>query len=144
MNNLSTVQAIYQAFGQGDVPAILEVMADDVAWEAWEDNSAQASGVVHLAPRHGKDGVAEFFGIVGTWDVSDFHVLSLMEGGNQVTAEVVIEVHLPNGGSYRDEELHLWSFDDAGKVSRLRHYTDTAKHIAAAAGTDTVAAKSSA
>ena len=77
--------------------------------------------------------MAEFFWIVGRWDVSDFQVLSPMEGGNQVTAEVVIEVHLANGGSYRDEELHLWTFDDAGKVSRLRHYTDTAKHIAAAA-----------
>ena len=52
----------------------------------------------------------------------------------------MIEVHLPNGGSYRDEELHLWTFDDEGKVSRLRHYTDTAKHISAAKGEDTTAA----
>lgn len=138
MSNLSTVQAIYEAFGRGDVPGILDLMADDVAWEAWADNSAQAAGVHHLSSRHGKDGVAEFFGIVGTWDVSDFQVLSLMEGGNQVTAEVVIEVHLPNGGSYRDEELHLWTFDGDGKVNRMRHYTDTAKHIAAASGTATV------
>ena len=144
MSNLSTVQAIYQAFGQGDVPAILDLMADDVAWEAWADNSAQAAGVDHLKPRHGKAGVAEFFGVVGTWEVSDFQVLSLMEGGNQVTAEVVIETRLPNGGSYRDEELHLWTFDGDGKVSRLRHYTDTAKHIAAAAGTATIAAPTTA
>ena len=95
MSNLSTVQAIYQAFGQGDVPAILDLMADDVAWEAWADNSAQAAGVDHLKPRHGKAGVAEFFGVVGTWEVSDFQVLSLMEGGNQVTAEVVIETRAP-------------------------------------------------
>jgi ketosteroid isomerase-like protein len=138
MSNLSTVQAIYQAFGQGDVPAILDLVADDVAWEAWADNSAQAAGVDHLVPRQGKDGVAEFFGIVGTFDVTDFQVLSLMEGGNQVTAEVVIEAHFPNGGSLRDEELHLWTFDGDGKVSRMRHYTDTAKHIAAASGTPTV------
>jgi ketosteroid isomerase-like protein len=138
MSNLSTVQAIYQAFGQGDIPAILDLMADDVAWEAWDDNSAQAAGVSHLVPRRGKAGVAEFFGIVGTFEVTDFQVLSIMEGGNQVVAEIVIEVHLPNGGSFRDEELHLWTFDGDGKVSRLRHYTDTAKHIAAAAGTATV------
>ena len=67
-----------------------------------------------------------------------------MEGDNQVTAEVVIETRLPNGGSYRDEELHLWTFDGDGKVSRLRHYTDTAKHIAAAAGTATIAAPTTA
>jgi uncharacterized protein len=35
-------------------------------------------------------------------------------------------------GHYRDEEMHLWTFDATGKVIRLRHYTDTAKHIRAA------------
>ena len=55
-----------------------------------------------------------------------------------MAAEIVIEAHLPNGGSFRDEELHLWTFDDDGKVSRLRHYVDTAKHTAAASGPATV------
>jgi hypothetical protein len=36
------------------------------------------------------------------------------------------------GNRLRDEELHLWTFDDAGRVTALRHYVDTAKHIAAA------------
>lgn len=27
---------------------------------------------------------------------------------------------------------HLWSFNDAGRVVRFRHYLDTAKHIWAA------------
>jgi hypothetical protein len=27
--------------------------------------------------------------------------------------------------------MHLWTFNGDGMVSRLRHYTDTAKHIAA-------------
>ncbi len=61
----------------------------------------------------------------------------MMEGPNQVAVEFVIEATLPNGGHYRDEEIHLWTFDDAGKVTRLRHYTDTAKHIAAAKGANT-------
>jgi ketosteroid isomerase-like protein len=60
-----------------------------------------------------------------------------MASENQVTAEIVIEVGLPDGGRYRDEELHLWSFDADGKVRALRHYTDTAKQIAAARGEDT-------
>jgi ketosteroid isomerase-like protein len=47
----------------------------------------------------------------------------------------VIEVEVPDtGGHYRDEEMHLWTFNDAGQVVRLRHYTDTAKHITAARG----------
>src|SRR4051794_29899804 len=30
MSNLATVEGIYEAFGKGDVPAILDVLADDV------------------------------------------------------------------------------------------------------------------
>ena len=40
MSNLPTVQSIYEAFGKGNIPAILDVLSDDVGWEAWEDNSA--------------------------------------------------------------------------------------------------------
>jgi ketosteroid isomerase-like protein len=57
----------------------------------------------------------------------------MMEGGGSVAVEFVIEANLPTfgGGHYRDEEMHLWTFNEEGRVSRLRHYTDTAKHIAA-------------
>ena len=44
VSNAATVQGIYEAFGKGDVPAILDVLADDVEWEAWEDNSAVNAG----------------------------------------------------------------------------------------------------
>jgi ketosteroid isomerase-like protein len=129
MSNLATVQGIYEAFGRGDVAAILDVMADDVAWERWEDNRAQHAGVPALLARTGKDGVAEFFGVVGTMTITDFEVLNLMEGGDQVAATFVIEAEVPGGGQYRDEEIHLWTFDADGKVCALRHYCDTAKHI---------------
>jgi ketosteroid isomerase-like protein len=134
MSNLATVQAIYQAFGSGDVNTILGYMADDVQWEAWADNTAQKAGVPWLQARHGKQGVLEFFRVLGQLTVlKDFQVLSLMDGGRQVAVEFVIEYDVPStGGHVRDEEIHLWTFNDAGQVVRLRHYTDTAKHMAAA------------
>jgi len=58
-----------------------------------------------------------------------------MAGDHQVAAELAVEFEvLASGRRHRDEELQLWTFDDAGKVTRLRHYLDTAKHIAAAQG----------
>ena len=47
-----------------------------------------------------------------------------------------VEAKLPGcgGRSYRDEEVHLWTFNADGKVARLRHYLDTAKHIQAFRG----------
>jgi len=56
--NLETVKRIYAAFGRGDIPAILDTLADNVAWEAWADNSAGKVGVPWLVPRHGKAGAA--------------------------------------------------------------------------------------
>jgi uncharacterized protein len=132
MSNLATVQAIYEAFGKGDVETILGFCAEDVRWEEWDDNFAQNAGVPAMAARRGKAGVLEFFQVVGGFDIKDFQVLSVMEGPNQVAAEIVIDAVTPTG-QYRDEEVHLWTFDDAGKIVRLRHYVDTAKHMKAAA-----------
>jgi len=127
----ATVAAIYEAFGRGDVPAIVEHVSDDVQWEAWADNTAQKTGVPWLLARQGKAGVLEFFQVIAEkLEIQEFSVLSIMAGGNQVAAEFVITAKVNGKATYRDEEMHLWTFDDAGKVVRLRHYTDTAKHMA--------------
>lgn len=130
-NHLATVGAIYEAFGKGDIPTILGCMADDVRWEEWDDNSAQRAGVPWLQPRRSKDGVLAFFQVMAGLQVLDFRVLSLMAGGNRVAAEIEFQSPV-TGRRLRDQEVHLWTFDDSGRVIRLRHYTDTAKHIAAA------------
>ncbi len=133
MSNLATVQSIYEAFGKGDIPAILDMLADDIEWESWADNSSVKAGVPTMVPRHSKAEVVKFFEAVGQMDITDLQIINMMEGGNSVAVEFVLEAKLPawGGGHYRDEEMHLWSFNDAGKINRLRHYTDTAKHIAA-------------
>lgn len=132
-SNLKTIQAIYQAFGKGDIPTIISHLSDKVQWEHWSDNSSQKAGTPWMKARKDKAGVAAFFEVVGQLQIKDFQVLSLMEGGNQVAAEFFIEFVYPaTGKTVRDEEMHLWTFDDHGKVIRLRHYTDTHKHMAAA------------
>jgi ketosteroid isomerase-like protein len=131
MSNLATAQTIYEAFGRGDVPAILDLCSDDVTWEQWEDNRAQKAGIPILQARTGKSGVAEFFAGVATLTMQGFEVVNMMEGANQVAVTFVIEYITPPGGHLRDEEIHLWTFNDAGQVCALRHYIDTAKHIEA-------------
>ena len=132
-NNLQTINIIYEAFGKGDIPTIVEHLADDVQWEQWADNSSQKAAVPWMKAQQGKAGAVEFFKTVGQMVIKEFSVLSVMGNENQVAAEFVIEAEIPATGKwYRDEEVHLWTFNDAGKITRLRHYTDTAKHIAAA------------
>ncbi|MCV2491070.1 nuclear transport factor 2 family protein [Geodermatophilus sp. YIM 151500] len=135
--NAATVADIYAAFGRGDVPAIVARLADDVAWEEWADNWAQRAGVEYMQPRTGRQGALEFFTVIGAATVLDFAVLDVVGDGRQVVAEIRVAFELPGGGRFADEELHLWTFDEAGRVVRFRHYLDTAKHIAADRGEDT-------
>ena len=133
-DHIRTVASIYEAFGRGDVHTILAALSDDVKWEEWADNRAQRAGVPWLQRRHGQAGARDFFELAGHFQIHAFQVLSLMAGGEQVVAEVQIDATAPTGARYRDEELHLWTFDGEGKVARLRHYVDTAKHMDAARG----------
>ena len=137
--NVEAVQTLYEAFGRGDLETILDLLAEDVSWEEWADWFPQRAGVPWFEHRNGRDGVAEFFRIVGEFEITEFAVLDVMAGDNQVAAQIVIDASMPNGGRLRDEELHLWSFDANGKIRGMRHYVDTAKHIAAAGGEDTTA-----
>jgi len=127
MSSLEAVKNIYEAFGRGDIAAILSFLADDIDWELWLDNTVQTADVPYLRYKKGVAGVAEFFGEVAKLGIKEFKVLSVMEGCRQVAAEIEIVT-----ATYHDEEIHLWTFNEDGKVSRFRHYVDTAKHIAAA------------
>jgi uncharacterized protein len=131
MDNISTVQALYAAFGRGDIPAILTHLHDQVSWEQLADYSAQNAGVPWLAARNGPAEVAGFFEIVGKFKFYEFQVLSILAGGNKVAAEIRIDIEVPGGARIRDEEMHLWTFDEQGKVTRFRHFLDTHKHMKA-------------
>jgi uncharacterized protein len=132
-NHIATVTNIYEAFGKGNIPAIIDQLADNIQWEQWGDNSAQQAGVPWMLARTGKEGAFEFFKALGELRITDFRILSIMSNENQAAAEIIIEADvLATGGHFRDEEIHLWTFDEQGKVIRFRHYNDTAKHIAAA------------
>ena len=140
MSNIDTLRSAYAAFGSGDIPAILDLVSDEIAWEEWSDNSAQKAGVPWFEARSGRDGAAAFFESLSAMEINDFQVLNLMEGGSQIAATIKMDFTVKETGErVSDEEIHLWTFDDAGKISGMRHYADTAKHIKAAKGSLSVA-----
>ena len=55
-NNLATIRGVDEAFGTGDVEAILTAVADDVDWAV----DAEPVGPWY-GQRRGRDGVASFF-----------------------------------------------------------------------------------
>ena len=112
-----------------------------MAWDHWESNSAQRAGYPHLQPRVGPAQVAEFFAAFAqTCVVHAFEVRGIVADDVMAVADVLIEAEYASGGRLRDEELHRWTFGPDGRVTSLRHYVDTAKHIAAVLhGEDTTA-----
>ena len=127
MSNLETVKAIYEAFGKGDIPFILSCLDENVAWEKWNSNHAQINGVPYMQERNSIAGVTEFFMEVGKLGVKMANAISIMDGGNKFAVEFEIETERFG----YEEEMHLWTFNENGKVIGFRHYLDTAKHIAA-------------
>jgi ketosteroid isomerase-like protein len=140
-DHIAAVGSIYEAFGRGDLDALVAPLADDVSWDAdWAQHFAQNAGLDMFRPRHGKADVIEFFENLAAFTVHDFQVLDMLASERQVVVQVLIDCSYPaelGGGRYRDEELHLWTFNRDGTIAALRHYVDTAKHIAAAEGVDT-------
>lgn len=126
MSHLETVQHIYQSFGRGDVPGILECLAEDVEWE----HDALDHGVPWLTPGRGKAHVLAFFGVVGKeLEITRFEVSNLLVGNQQVVGVISIEARVRSTGKLlRDLELHLWTFAASGKVARFRHVADTHQH----------------
>jgi steroid delta-isomerase-like uncharacterized protein len=129
--NLAAISQIYSAFGRGDIAAILDRIAPDCRWEFWADNRGQRAGLPTMQQRVGPAGVSEFFVAVKQLEMHDFQLLDTLSNDHQVVAEVEIEYTTPAGQRMRDQELHLWTLDEQQRVMRMRHYVDTAKHIAA-------------
>ena len=128
MSNLQKIQDIYGAFGAGDVPAILSKLADDVEWDT------DAVGDVPLnQPRRGRDGVGEFFASLQSVDFTNFSPTTFLESGNVVVAliDAAFTVKATGKSFTHLDEVHIWRFNDEGKVVNFRHRVDTySQHLA--------------
>ena len=131
--HLQSVSAMYEAFGRGDLPAILLHLSENVTWDVTDEPwSPHAAGVPWLLPRRGREQVSEFFQIVGAWSYERFEVLEMLTSDTQVAAEIRLTATLPNGKRIDEEVIHLWTFGPDGKVIKLRRMLDTAANIEAA------------
>jgi hypothetical protein len=74
-HNIETARQTYEAFGRGDVQAVLDRVTDDVDWST----DAAIESAPWYGPRHGKDGVAAFFEAIGkTGPVLEFNPLGML------------------------------------------------------------------
>jgi uncharacterized protein len=133
VSNIATVQGIYAAFGRGDVPAILEVLAEDVDWEYGQ----APTDVPWLQPRRGRAGAVGFFESLGAIDFARLEATTFLESGSTVVVLLQLEATVKATGRkvVEEDEVHIWHFDAAGQVARFRHRVDTLLHHSAYHGT---------
>ena len=120
--NVETVQSAYAAFGRGDIPGILALLADDVRWEHdWGGEQLK-----WYASRRGPADVVGFFQSLADFEFLRFEPFAFLEGDNMVAVPVHVELRVKaNGKTFKDLEAHLWTFGVDGKVTAFRHLTDT-------------------
>ena len=122
--NASVVRGAYDAFGRGDIGAVIDLLADDVDWVS----PATLPQGGHF---HGKAGVGEFFqGVGGAWSALSLDIESVSEAGDDLVVGVLQASGTRQDGS-RDGygATHVFTVRD-DKIVRFREFTDLDKSIA--------------
>lgn len=123
-SNIEIIAQLYADFGQGNIPAILEQLTDDVQWEF----PASASNVPFSGLFEGKARVVEFFQQVGaTNDFHEFNIEKLLADADTVVALGNLKATVKTTGkTSANVWAHRWDMKD-GKVARHYEYVDSAE-----------------
>ena len=120
--NAEVVRGIYEAFGRGDVPAVLGAFDADIEWY-------EADGVPYGGIHRGPDAVAgNVFGPL-VEDIPDFAVTpqEFFESGERVVAlGRYTGTGKDTGGKLDVPFAHAWTVRD-GKALAFHQYVDTVK-----------------
>jgi ketosteroid isomerase-like protein len=124
------VQRVYQAFGQGDMAAIVAELAPTVRVQHPQEAKIPWGGTYH-----GPQGFVDFLTALGTHaDVEEFHVEQMLAGGNTVVALGREQVHVKaTGRRYQTDWVHVWRVED-GKITSFQDFNDTATIVEAVLG----------
>lgn len=121
------VLEVYKAFGQGDIPAVLEAIADEVDWGIERDNPVVESVpfLGNVRTRH-EVGSRYFAGLASTIKITRFEPLVVAADGNDVVA-VIAEgfTNITTGKSVETTAVHHFTLNDDGRIIRYRPIVDT-------------------
>ena len=127
-DNEKVVREIYEAFGRGDVGEVLARMKEDARW----DFNVGPSDVPWHEPATGPEEIQRFLGgFVGNVTLTAFEPRRFIASGDDVVVDVHLAYTVNRTGKVVDgQQLHWWSLSDR-RVTRLRHFEDTAQVISA-------------
>jgi ketosteroid isomerase-like protein len=120
--NLATVATMYAAFGAGDIPTVVAQLDEQVEW-----SNRGPDDIAYFGVKHGHEGAVAVFAFLGEHvDISVFDPHTIIGDGDHVVALVrVAATAKATGLAYDEETVHVFDFNDEGRVVRFRDYQDT-------------------
>lgn len=125
MSNVEIARSVYEAFGRGDIPSVLESMDPDIEWREAEGNPYQPSGEAW----HGPDAVLQnlFMKLGEDWDAFTVHPKEFHDAGDTVVVEGrYTATHRVTGKSLDAQVCHVLKIRD-GKLASFQQFVDTAQ-----------------
>lgn len=125
--NIEVVQKAYQSFKSRNIPALLNLLSDDVTWQLPEMENVPFGGL-----REGREQVAGFFTALGDSQESlSFEPREFVAQNDKVVALGRYTWRVKaNGQEYGGEWAHVFTVRD-GRISGFNEYMDTAAAVAA-------------
>ena len=120
-SNSEIVKKCYESFGKGDIPAVVGILADDIAW-----TDPGAPDIPYGGNCKGKPQVAEFFkNMAQACEYTRFEPQRYMESGDQVVALGFFEGKArATGKMFQSDWAMVWTFKN-GLVKSFQAYFDT-------------------
>lgn len=120
--NIHIVKSIFEAFGRGDIPALLTFVAEDVHWELPGPEVVPFCGA-----RRGHEGVAEFFRRIGeNLEFERFEVHDFIAQADKVVVLGGERARVKSTGKAYDNEWAMVFTISEGLVRRFFSYENTA------------------
>jgi ketosteroid isomerase-like protein len=133
MNSVQLARNVYDAFGRGDIPAVLDFFESDMEWHPAEGHPFRPDG----SPWMGRDAIAQgFFARIGeAWTSFTVTPRAFHDAHDTVVVEGRYTGVLKGSGQAIDAQFcHIWTAHN-GKMRSFQQYMDTAQlqHAAAVA-----------
>jgi len=125
MSNVPFLRGLYEAFGRGEVPTVLQAMNPDIEWREAEGNPYQPDGSAWRGP----DAIVKnLFMKLGTdWDGFTIHPKQFHDAGDAVVVEARYTGTNKSTGKKLDAQVcHVWKVRN-GKLASFQQFVDTAQ-----------------
>ncbi|HTX61489.1 MAG TPA: nuclear transport factor 2 family protein [Methanobacterium sp.] len=123
--NVGVVKHMFELVEQGNLPAALNMLAEDVYWQS----PVTRTGSKYLTwykPRNSRKEVGDFFiELSNKMEIERFQVSDVIAQGNKVVVEGKNKGTVKSTGrSYEHDWIMIFELQD-GKIIRNQHYYDT-------------------